>query len=118
VQRICGAEAAKFWRFFVLGNVLLKTGSVTALLPQQLHSGEITTSLTNTIMNQMMISYAFERLGRKLGTDFDFLCEGDDNIIFSNSRADIEAALNIIKSLGFSAITEHYSQLSDIEFVG
>jgi len=59
IKTICGARAAHLWSYFVLGTVRLDNQGVTYLLPQQLQSGKLFTSLTNTYSNQLYISYAF-----------------------------------------------------------
>jgi len=106
------------WSHFVLGTVALENPGLRALLPQQLHSGKLTTSLTNTYGNQLVITHAFNKLKQRLGVDYDFLVEGDDNIIFCNDPKTFNDALAIIKSLGFIATTEIYQKLEDVEFVG
>jgi len=53
-----------------------------------------------------------------LGVDYDFIVEGDDNIIFLKDLELFEKASEFIRMLGFSQTTEHYDTTNEIEFVG
>lgn len=97
---------------------LIKSKDLVFVGGVQMHSGKMSTSCTNTWLNKSMIHYAFHLLGRRFGIDYDFLVEGDDNIIFYNYREDYDKVLKIIHSLGFSASVEHCPTLGHVEFCG
>lgn len=74
-------------------------------------SGKLSTSLTNTILNETMLHYAFRRQGLVYQSDYDFLVEGDDNIVFAHSTTHIETAIGLIKQLGFDTKSDYYHSI-------
>lgn len=117
VNQLCGKVIGSVWAVLnTEANGI--TGPVEAVLQAQMNSGTLTTATTNTYLNEMLIKYAFSRTGAVLGQDYDFLVEGDDNLIFYNDPAKYDQALEHLRSLGLAASVEHFNEFSDITFVG
>lgn len=60
----------------------------------------MTTSLTNTFLNKMMLLFSL-RVNNIPEEHFDFIVEGDDNVIVLDDQYDAAAVFNIINKLGF-----------------
>lgn len=67
----------------------------------------MTTSLTNTDLNVNIIKAFAEVYGYKIGVDFDFFCEGDDNIIGYNDDELLDKLIQYYTVLGFQITIEH-----------
>lgn len=108
--RILGEENADIWCSIAQNNNYMKTGdhSLLALMPCARNSGEMTTSLTNTLLSKYLFQYAAERVGLR-ETDYDFFVEGDDNYSAFNGPSHLRnAILDVYCKLGFEATVESF----------
>jgi len=64
----------------------------------------MTTSLTNTLLNKLIILFAFRKHQHLL---YDFFVEGDDNIIGINDLAAVQLLTDAYSSLGISPTIEY-----------
>lgn len=65
----------------------------------------MTTSLTNTLLSSLLAEYVMEKLGI---TDFDYVCEGDDNLLMFNDNVDVDVITSWYSALGFQTTIESY----------
>jgi len=101
-NKIVGERAADIHRQIALDHNLIISSGFIALTPTTRNSGEMTTSLTNTLLNSLLIRYAMQRLDYD---DYDYFVEGDDSIIGMN-HDHADSICGILSGVGFQTTIE------------
>jgi hypothetical protein len=78
-------------------------------------SGDPNTSIGNSLLNILVHSYALQKQGIPL-SDFKLMVLGDDMVLLSKVRVDIDKATNLIKGLGFNPKFKYTNKESELEF--
>lgn len=105
---ILGEQGANLWRAIALNNNVIQTqsGCEFATITTR-NSGEQTTSLTNTLLNQVLINYHAKIHNQVVGEDFHYFVEGDDMILGFNDKSIWSQLRGTYNSVGFQTTVEH-----------
>jgi hypothetical protein len=91
VKLILGEDVAELWGFFVsdVASTLHVSSNTILSAPMQLISGRIDTAFWNAWLNDCAIAWALEEEGIDVGKKADYVVEGDDNTMGTESKESI-----------------------------
>lgn len=116
-KTIVGEDAAKFWQAIALNkNVIKSKNGVELHTITTRNSGEQTTSLTNTLLNYLLIMLHAQLNKQRVGQDFDFFVEGDDMIIGFNNKAVWSQLKHTYNMVGFQTTVDHSGTFEGASF--
>lgn len=105
---ILGERAANIWCAITQNAGKMRDmGGLEFEMPNCRNSGEMSTSLTNTLLSKYLIMYALEQAGI---TDADYFVEGDDNWTAFNTEKNFKTVvsniLEVYSNIGCQATVE------------
>jgi len=105
METILGKDWARVWASIAQQPNHISTQNYVLISPTGRNSGEMTTSLTNTLLSELVMRY----VDHVTQSHMDFIVEGDDNIFGWDADVPVERFTAIMSRLGFD---------TKIDFIG